>query len=205
MGANPVTAYEMEPDLDYWIPVPRSFPGDGWDTAGQWAQDLAELAIPDDADLRHVYQQLALDVANNQVADAEHTLWYSPEDGHAMGTAHLFILDDDAGQSLADLAMPDYESATPVQIREYQSNSVGQILQLTSVIAIDAPRDDDGSAILPAVGHVRTAARSRGLVFLLDAYDSELSTLSFMMDPMVDLFDTVSVYEDEPENETDNN
>ncbi|ALG30145.1 hypothetical protein AOZ07_14935 [Glutamicibacter halophytocola] len=200
-----MTTYEIEPDLELWIPVPRSFPEDSWDTAEQWAQDLAEIAIPEDPDLRQVYQQMALDVANNQVAEAEHTLWYSPEDGHAMGTAHLMVLDDDPEKSLAELAMPGYESATPIQSSEYQSDSVGQILQLTAVIAMEVPSEDDGSAVMPAVGHVRTAARSHGLLFLLEAYDAELSTLGFMMDPMIDFFEAVTFVDDELDSEMDEN
>ena len=191
MGANSVTTYEIEPDLEIWIPVPRSFPEDSWDTAEQWAQDLAELAIPEDLELRKVYEQLALDVANNQIAEAEHTLWYSPEDGHALGTAHLIVLDDDPALSLEELAQPDYESAAPVQMSEYHSESLGQIIQLASVIALDGQQEGNGSAVLPAIGHVRTVARGHGLLFLLEAFDSDLSTLNFMMDPMIDLFDAV--------------
>ena len=205
MGANSVTTYEIEPDLEFWIPVPRSFPEDNWETAEQWAQDLAELAIPEDPELRKVYEQLALDVANNQIAEAEHTLWFSPEDGHALGTAHLIVLDDEPEKSLAELAMPIYEPATPVQTSEYQSESVGQILQLTSVIAMDARSGDADTAVMPAVGHVRTVARSHGLVFLLEAYDSDLSALSFMMDPMIDFFEAVNFEEDEFDSEMDEN
>ncbi|GAA1892778.1 hypothetical protein GCM10009715_42810 [Paeniglutamicibacter psychrophenolicus] len=197
MGASSVTSYEIAPDLDYWIPVPRSFPEEEWASAEQWAEDLAEVAIPDDVDLRQVYRMMALDVVNNQVAEAEHTLWYSPEDGHAMGTAHLIILDDDTEQSLAELSLPKYESATPIQVKDYESDVFGKIVQTTSTIAVDLPHEDDGAAILPAIGHVRTAARGHGLVFLLEAYDANLATLGFMMDPMVDLFDTVSFEDDD--------
>ncbi|MNW23764.1 hypothetical protein EDF61_105182 [Arthrobacter sp. JUb115] len=205
MGANSMTTYEIEPDLEFWIPVPRSFPEDNWATAEQWAQDLAELAIPEDPELRKVYEQLALDVANNQIAEAEHTLWYSPEDGHALGTAHLIVLDDDPALSLEELARPDYESAAPVQMSEYHSESLGQIIQLSSVIALDGKREGNGSAVLPAIGHVRTVARSHGLVFLLEAYDSDLSALSFMMDPMIDFFEAVNFEEDEFDSEMDEN
>jgi hypothetical protein len=191
VGASPVILFEIAPDLGYWIPVPRRFPDEEWDSAEQWAEDLAEVAIPSDAALRKTYQQMALDVVNNQVEEAESTLWYSPEDGHAIGTAHLIILDDDMDQSLAELAIPTYESATPVQVEEFQSAVFGQVVQSTSVIAVNLPRDDE-TVMLPAIGHVRTVGRSNGLVFLLEAFDSDLTTLSFMMEPMVNIFETVT-------------
>lgn len=191
MGASSVIEYEIEPDLEYWLPVPRSFPDEQWDTAEQWAADLAEVAIPESDAMRQAYQLMALDVVNNQVDEAEHTLWYSPEDGHAMGTAHLIVLQDDPGQSLVQLALPTYESVTPAQVEEYGSAVFGQIVQTTSAITLEVPKEDE-TVMSPAIGHVRTVGRSHGMVFLLEAFDSDLATLGFMMEPMIALFETVT-------------
>lgn len=196
MGADTVTSYEIQPDLELWIPVPRSFPEADWDTAEQWAEDLSEVAIPRDPELRKTYRELALEVAANQAADADHTLWYSPEDGHAMGTAHLVIEDDDDEASLEELAAPDHDSMSPAQTEEFDSTVFGRIIQSTSVISLDLPRADE-TVLLPAIGHVRTVGRCKGLVFILEAFDSDLSNLALMMDPMVQLLDTVTIDDSE--------
>ena len=186
-----MTTYEIEPDLSHWFTVPRGFPGDGFETAEEWADDVAEYAVHGNEELRRIYRALALDVANGQFVESEHTFWYAPDDGHAMGTAHLSIFDDDLGLSLSQLAQPEYESVTPAQMESFESKVFGEVLQVSSTICSD-PKTEDGLQYSTAIGHVRTVGRSHGMVFVLDAYDSDLSTLGFMMTPMADLFEAVS-------------
>ncbi|KWR70286.1 hypothetical protein RN04_15775 [Arthrobacter sp. W1] len=194
-----MTTYEIEPDLSTWFTVPREFPGDGFETAQEWADDVAEFAMHDDEDLRRAYRTLALDVANGQFQESDHTFWYAPEDGHAMGTAHLSVMEDDPELELSEIAEPDYESTTPIRVETFQSSVFGDVLQVASTITSD-PQSKDGLQYSSAIGHVRTVGRSQGLVFVLDAYDANLSTLAFMMEPMVDLFEKVSFHTDEDGN-----
>ncbi|MBF6670681.1 MULTISPECIES: hypothetical protein [Glutamicibacter] len=191
-----MTAYEIEPDLEFWLPVPREFPGDGFQTPEEWAEDLSQCAIPDDAGLRETYRQLAVDVAVNQFEESSHTFWYSPEDGHALGTAHLAIFEDDPESSLEEIARPEYESVTPLHLESFKSGVFGKVVQTASTIASEEIAFDQIQASA-AIGHIRTVGRSHGMIFVLEAYDADLTTLGFMMEPMVEFFESVSFAEDD--------
>ena len=191
-----MTVYEIEPDLTFWIPVPREFPDDTFETAEEWAEDIATVAIPDDDDLRATYRRLALDVANNQFEDSSHTFWYSPEDGHALGTAHLSIFEDALDLTLEELADPGYESVTPFQKESFTSQVFGTVIQSASTISSD-PRAMENLEASSAIGHIRTVGRSHDMVFVLEAYDADLAVLGFMMEPMVEFFESVSFVDDD--------
>jgi len=194
VGASSVTAYEIEPDLALWLPVPREFPGEGFETPEEWADDLSACAIPDDAALRETYRGLALEVANNQFEASSHTFWYSPEDGHALGTAHLSIYEDDPEQDLQEIARPEYESVTPLQLDRSQSGVFGEVVQVASTISSEQMTQENLQSAA-AIGHIRTVGRSHGMLFVLEAYDADLTTLGYMMEPMVEFFESVSFAE----------
>lgn len=202
MGDWPVTTYEIDADLEIWIPVPRQFPDDVFTSAEEWADDLSEAAIPDDQAQRRIYRGLALEVAHNQLEEASHTFWYSPEDGHALGTASLSIFEEEPEINLSEVVRPEYESATPLQIETFESRTFGQVLQAASTISAD-PIIQDNVATAPVVGQVRTVGYSKGLLFILDAYDADLATLGFMMKPMLELFEAVTIFDDEDNEATE--
>ncbi|WP_313810849.1 hypothetical protein [Glutamicibacter sp.] len=196
MGDGPVITYEIDVDLETWIPVPREFPDEDFATAEEWADDLAEAAIRNDDALRKTYRRLALEVANNQFEESSHTFWYSPEDGHALGTAHLTVFEDEPEVNLSEYARPEYESVTPLQLAKFDSAVFGEVVQAASTIA-SGPIAHDDLTMSAAIGHIRTVGRSHGFLFVLEAYDADLATLGFMMEPMVELFETVTFGEED--------
>ncbi|MNW67033.1 hypothetical protein D3C74_455650 [compost metagenome] len=71
-------------------------------------------------------------------------------------------------------------------------------MQTASTIASEEIAFDQIQASA-AIGHIRTVGRSHGMIFVLEAYDADLTTLGFMMEPMIEFFEAVSFAEDDEE------
>lgn len=186
-----MAGYSVEPNLADWLPVPSVFPNEYWNTAEDWAKSIAEAAFEDDVEAREIYHKLAREVAENQNPEADHTFWFSPEDGRSMGTATLNVYVDEPDLSLDEISMPPYESLTRRQVESFFSETFGEVLQSattfsTEEVVVGQPADS-------IVGHIRTVGRYAGAVFVINALDSDTSTLALMMEPMIELLESISI------------
>jgi len=184
-----MTEYVIDLDEDDWIGVPPGFPYVQWESAADWAADLAAHAVPDDAAERAVFEAMAISIASERPPQVDHTLWFTPLDGRAMGVAYLTVFrQENPGMSLDDLAVFGIESATPVQIGHFASEPFGEVAQSAATLWLsDVGGDsDDGVA-----GSIRTVGIADDMIFMLNAVDENLDVLAHMQQPMLALMESI--------------
>lgn len=186
-----MTNYTVEPNLADWIPLPGVFPNETWQTPEEWASSIAEAAIKDDEETRGLFRKYAIDVIQHRNDQADHSFWFAPEDGSSMGVATLNVYVDEPGMTLEEVVAPPYESLSRQQFDSVASETFGEIIQ--SFTTFSTEQIVPGEPARSVVGHIRMAGRAGRGLFVLNAFDSDTVTLAIMVDPMVELLESITI------------
>lgn len=174
---------------DDWIHVPLDFPHEQWLNPKAWASDIAAQRFSRGRERKQL-TRLALEVALALIDDppsdasgdddADLVFWYAPRDGGPHAFAHMTLADPDPEVSGAEgwaMAGAD-ESETPVQMTRYQSEKVGEIVQVASTFRVDDQT---------VAGHICTVAVGQSQVFYLETTSADFMQLARMRPGLVGL------------------
>jgi hypothetical protein len=165
-------------DSDTWIEVPLDFPVGGFDSAEQWADDLAEDALgatSADDGTRAGVREAALAVANHTRGLASRRFWYFPLLASTVTLVQYYELPREPGIDdvlVEFLGYHEHRSTDPV-VTELVSSSGERLVRVAFLVGEVA--EARNSAVF---GVMRIARVSEHTIDLFELMDEDLVTAS---------------------------
>ncbi len=181
--------YTIELDHRVWIPVPLSFPWNGYPDAAAWASDLATslmTGIDAPAEVRDALESSALAMAAVEppLPGPLERFWHLPVEGGPERLVHLYVTETDAraAEELAELARAGVGGyVQTVTVLEGTSFDVA----IRAVVLTELP--DRRLSVLRVVGV------AGGHVFLVELIEEQTAVLE-ELEPVVEaLFRSIRV------------
>ncbi len=184
--------YTVDLDHSVWIPVPLSFPWNGYDSAVHWAADLSQSLMKGTTAPPEVRDQLARSAV--AMATVEPPLpgpmerfWHLPATGGPERLVHLYITET--------------EATTAEQLVHLARAGLGGIVQTVTILE-DTPFDVAMRAIVIApvldrdIAVLRVLGLAGGLVFVIELMEPDAVALE-ELEPIVEsLFRSIRLRSD---------
>lgn len=189
--------YTIELDHRVWIPIPLTFPWNGYDTDESWASDLASSLLTgfDAASAVRVQLEttaLTLARTDGPLPGALERFWYFPELGGPERLVHLYISEypDESGDDLTELARAGIGGFVQV-LQPLADTGFARAIKAVVITSTDPGSPLGSHADDRTIFAERYLGLAGGMVFMLELIDQNAYVLQALEEPLEALFRSI--------------